>query len=172
MRLVVRVTQYFYEIPNAMRDRRIVRPVILMMFLFVASGSVFVFAQGGTGKLPPNRMPNPPVRKMPLPRRNIPQIDTAYLIGVKILIVHIAQRSDDARGAAERLRRLGAKVTLYETSVNDNEEWAGRIVYWESQEKLARRIAESIADIEKVTPKKSSDTKHDQTFSLWIVNEK
>jgi formylglycine-generating enzyme required for sulfatase activity len=63
----------FLVIPNAMRNRRIVCcAVILLTLLIVAGVSGVVFGQGGTGKLPPNPRVSPPIRKMPLPRRNIP----------------------------------------------------------------------------------------------------
>ena len=92
--------------------------------------------------------------------------------GASIRIVHIHQRLDDAQVAAERLRSLGAEVTLYETSDSGNGDWVGRIVYWEGQESLAGRIASSVADIEVVTPKFVSDTEGKRTFYLWIARKK
>ena len=92
--------------------------------------------------------------------------------GVSIRIVHIAQRADDARSAAARLRSLGADVTLFETSDSGNSNWVGTIVYWEGQEEMARRIAGSVTDIEVVTPKFVADTEGKRTFNLWIAKKK
>ena len=92
--------------------------------------------------------------------------------GVSIRIVHIAQRADDARTAAARLRGLGADVTVFETGDSGNGSWVGTIVYWEGQEELARRIASSVADIEIVTPKFAADKESKRTFYLWIAKKK
>jgi hypothetical protein len=100
------------------------------------------------------------------------QVRDRSLDGVVIKLIHTARRAGDARAAAVRLRALGARVELAETSDSGNEPHTGKAYFYNGYKDKAAAIADVIAGIEEVVPSPTDGADPDlgQQINLWIVH--
>ncbi len=98
-----------------------------------------------------------------------------FLAGLKVRLIHVARRADDARAVADRLRKVGAEVELFETDEAGNAPHVGKCYTRRGFEDKGRRIEPLVRDLEVVAVEVLDDAglfSEGQSFNLWVVGEK
>ena len=102
-----------------------------------------------------------------------PEPATDNLNGVTIRIVHVARRKADAEYASQILKRLGARVHLYQTSDSGNAAFISKLITKQGYESYSPIIINALRNVEHLnmdnSQKYQGSFRNDQDFNLWIA---
>jgi hypothetical protein len=158
---------------------------IALLSLFIG-GAIVIFFQWGKPEsrnnaplsaLPKNNAsPSPLPKSTPEPTGSPTEVISnrvSVLGGLRISLIYTSERKEDATKLAERLKGLGADVTLSITGDTGNGPFVGKIFYVNGQEDNAKKVATIISDVEIVVAAPSTSRgPSEQQLYLWLVKSK
>ncbi|MCX5856217.1 MAG: caspase family protein [Deltaproteobacteria bacterium] len=95
--------------------------------------------------------------------------------GLKVRVVYINKREEDAEAIRVRLKKYGASVQMYKTSDSGNAKFEGKIISKKGYEEQAMKIARIVSDIEAVSTSDILNREYQnafgdgQQFNLWVA---